>query len=35
MWPSPDWAGSFPVVMGSMLVIVAGMLYVFKRRGWW
>jgi magnesium transporter len=35
MWPSPDWAWSFPVVMGSMLVIVAGMLYVFKRRGWW
>jgi magnesium transporter len=35
MWPSPDWAWSFPVVMASMLVMVAGMLYVFKRRGWW
>jgi len=35
MWPSPDWAFSFAAVMGSMVVIVIGMLYVFKRRGWW
>ena len=35
MWPSTEWAWSFPVVMGSMFVIVIGMLYAFKRRGWW
>jgi magnesium transporter len=35
MWPSPDWAWSFPVVIAGLLVIVVGMLYAFKRRGWW
>ena len=35
MWPSPEWAWSFPAVMGSFLVITVGMLYLFKRRGWW
>jgi magnesium transporter len=35
MWPSPEWAWSFPAVMASFAVIVAGMLYMFKRRGWW
>jgi magnesium transporter len=35
MWPSPDWAWSFAAVMGSFLVITVGMLYLFKRRGWW
>lgn len=35
MWPSPEWAWSFPAVMGSFVVIVLGMLYLFKRRRWW
>jgi magnesium transporter len=35
MWPSPDWAWSFWAVMGSCVVITMGMLYLFKRRGWW
>jgi magnesium transporter len=35
MWPSPDWAWSFPFVMGACVVIVIGMLYLFKRRRWW
>lgn len=35
MWPSTEWALSFPAVIGSCVVIVVGMLYVFKRRGWW
>jgi magnesium transporter len=35
MWPSPDWAWSFPAVIGSFVVITLGMLYLFKRRGWW
>lgn len=35
MWPSPDWPWSFAAVIGSFAVIVIGMLYVFKRRGWW
>jgi magnesium transporter len=35
MWPPVDAAWSFPAVIGSFAVIAAGMLYVFKRRGWW
>lgn len=35
MWPSIESAWSFPAVIGSFVVIVAAMLYVFKRRGWW
>lgn len=35
MWPSPDWAWSFPAVMAACVVIVFGMLYLFKRRRWW
>lgn len=35
MWPSPEWAWSFPVVIASLGVIVLGMLYFFKRRQWW
>ena len=35
MWPSPDWAWSFPAVMIACVVIVIGMLGLFKRRGWW
>jgi magnesium transporter len=35
MWPSPEAAWSFPVVMGACVVITIGMLYVFKRRNWW
>jgi magnesium transporter len=36
MWPPPgDVVWSFWAVVGSFGVIVAGMLYLFKRRGWW
>jgi magnesium transporter len=35
MWPSPDWAWSFPFVILACVVITIGMLGVFKRRGWW
>jgi magnesium transporter len=35
MWPSPEWAWSFPAIIASFAVITFGMLYVFKRRGWW
>lgn len=35
MWPSPEFAWSFPAVIGSFVVITIGMLYLFKRRGWW
>jgi magnesium transporter len=35
MWPSPEWAWSFPAVLASFVVITMGMLYLFKRRGWW
>lgn len=35
MWPSPEWAWSFPAVMASFVVITLGMLVLFKRRGWW
>lgn len=35
MWPPSDATWSFPVVIGSFAVIAAGMLYVFKKRGWW
>lgn len=35
MWPSIESAWSFPAVIGSFVVIVAAMLYAFKRRGWW
>ena len=36
MWPPPgDVAWAFWAVMGSFVVITAGMLYLFKRRGWW
>jgi magnesium transporter len=35
MWPSPEWGWSFSAVMGSFVVIVIGMLYLFKRRHWW
>lgn len=35
MWPAPEWAGSFWAVIASFVVITIGMLYVFKRRGWW
>lgn len=35
MWPPPEWAWSFPAVNASFIVITLGMLYVFKRRGWW
>jgi len=35
MWPAPEWAWSFPAVIASFAVITIGMLFVFKRRGWW
>jgi magnesium transporter len=35
MWPPPAEAWSFWAVMGSFVVITGGMLYLFKRRGWW
>ena len=36
MWPPPgDVVWSFWAVMGSFVVITGGMLYLFKRRGWW
>jgi magnesium transporter len=35
MWPSPEWAWSFPAVIASFGVITIGMLVLFKRRGWW
>jgi magnesium transporter len=35
MWPPTDAAWSFWAVMGSFVVITGGMLYLFKRRGWW
>jgi magnesium transporter len=35
MWPPSDAWWSFPVVIGSFAFIAVGMLYVFKRRGWW
>jgi magnesium transporter len=35
MWPSPDWAWSFPLVIVACVVITIGMLGLFKRRGWW
>jgi magnesium transporter len=35
MWPAPEWAWSFPAVIASFVVITIGMLFVFKRRGWW
>jgi magnesium transporter len=35
MWPPVDAAWSFWAVIGSFVGIAAGMLYVFKRRGWW
>jgi len=35
MWPSPGWPWSFPAVIASFVIITLGMLYVFKRRGWW
>lgn len=35
MWPPITARWSFLAVSGSMLVIVAGMLWYFKRRRWW
>jgi magnesium transporter len=35
MWPPVDAAWSFAAVIGSMLVITVGMLWVFKKRSWW
>jgi magnesium transporter len=35
MWPPPEAAWSFWAVIGSFVVITGGMLYLFKRRGWW
>jgi len=35
MWPNPEWAWSFPVVIAGCGVIVLVMLYIFKRRQWW
>jgi magnesium transporter len=35
MWPQPEQWWSFAAVVGSMLVIAAGMLWYFRRRKWW
>jgi len=35
MWPSTESSWGFSFVMGSFVVIVIGMLYLFKRRRWW
>jgi len=35
MWPATSSTWGFGAVIGSFVVIVIGMLYVFKRRGWW
>ena len=35
MWPPVDAAWSFAAVIGCMLVITVGMLWVFKKRSWW
>ena len=35
MWPSPDAAWAFPLVMLACVVVVVGMLILFKRRRWW
>ncbi len=32
--PERDWKWSYPILLGAMVMIVAGLLYFFKRRGW-
>lgn len=34
LWPPPEHPASFWGVMGSMVIIAAGLLYFFRRRGW-
>ena len=33
--PELDWRLGYPLALGSMLLVGGGMVWLFRRRGWW
>ena len=33
--PELRWRYGYPVTLGLMAIVAGGLLYSFKRRGWW